>query len=66
MPNPNPKTEYLRPYPKVGDRPLARKVVGTRYPEEVLAALRSLPSDEMQALIRSAVEERLKAIGLLE
>lgn len=55
----------MKPFPLVGDRPLDRKVIGVRFPVEVAEALRSLPSPEMQALIREAVETELKNRGLI-
>lgn len=65
MPNPKPKTENLVPFEPIGDRPLARRVIGTRYPVEVLAVLEKMTSDQMQSFIRAAVEQKLKSAGLL-
>ena len=48
--------------PKHGDRALG-KVVGTRYPADVDAALRQIV--DHQGYIRQAVEEKLRADGLL-
>jgi hypothetical protein len=63
MANPRPNLENLRPFRPLGDRPLG-KLVGTRYPVEVDAALRRLGRDK-QALIRAAVETELRERGLL-
>jgi hypothetical protein len=68
MPNPKPvQTAAFKAQqvPKNGDRPLSKRVVGTRYPEHVDEVLKGLTSQECQRLIRAAVEERLKRDGLL-
>ncbi|MBW4539730.1 MAG: hypothetical protein KME43_11390 [Myxacorys chilensis ATA2-1-KO14] len=65
MPNPRPKLENLKSFAKVGDRALSKRVIGTRYPEDVEAVLKAMPSDEMQQLIRAAVEKELRDRGLL-
>ncbi|MBW4422300.1 MAG: hypothetical protein KME13_24315 [Myxacorys californica WJT36-NPBG1] len=49
--------------PKYGDQALSSKVVGTRYPVDVDAALRQIA--DHQGYIRKAVEEKLRADGLL-
>lgn len=41
------------------------EVIGTRYPLDVDAVLRGMDSQVKQALIRSAVRERLEVDGLL-
>jgi hypothetical protein len=69
MPNPNPiQTAAFKAQqqPKYGDRPLSKRVVGTRYPEQVDEVLRSMSSEQCQRLIREAVEARLKADGLMQ
>lgn len=66
MANPKPKLENLKPFESIGDRPLAKRVIGTRYPEDVLEVLEAMTSLEMQALIREAVETRLRGLGLLQ
>jgi hypothetical protein len=64
MANPNPKTEQIQgfQYIPIGDRPMG-KVIGTRYPEDIEAALSKLP--DKQAFIRSAVENALRESGQL-
>lgn len=69
MANPNPtQTEAFKAQqlPKYGDRPLSKRVVGTRYPEHIDAVLKTMTSEQAQKLIREAVEERLRQDGLLE
>lgn len=69
MPNPNPKQtpEFkAQQLPKIGDRALSKKVIGVRFTEEVNEVLLKMTSEERQAFIRAAVEEKLKADGLLE
>lgn len=62
MPNPKPKLENLKPFARQSDRELG-KIIGTRYPLEVEAALKKLPKH--QDYIRLAVEEKLQRDGLL-
>jgi hypothetical protein len=66
MPNPTPKTDQLKPHQwrSISDRAMG-KVIGVRYPSEVEAALKTMPSPEMQQFIRDAVEEALRQKGLL-
>lgn len=64
MPNPKPKTGHLTKFEQVSDRPLSKKPIGTRYPQEIYEALLKLP--EHQNYIREAVEAKLKADGLIE
>lgn len=63
MPNPNSKIENLTSFKRVGDRDLG-KVIGTRYPLDVQAAL--LQSKDAQGFIRSAVEAALREQGLID
>lgn len=62
MPNPKPRLENLKPFERQGDRELG-KIIGTRYPLEVEAALRQIAKH--QDFIRLAVEEKLQREGLL-
>lgn len=69
MPNPNPVQSQAfldRQKPKIGEQALA-KPIPVRFPVEIDAVLRD--SDlvpDRQELIRDAVVQRLKELGLLE
>ncbi|MBD1995202.1 hypothetical protein H6G00_00980 [Leptolyngbya sp. FACHB-541] len=47
-------------------RLLSKKVVSTRYPEDVYAVLDAMNSEERHRLIREAVEAHLIALGKLQ
>ncbi len=66
MPNPKPTITdgfKAQQQPKYGDKALG-KTIGVRFSEEVDELLRSKIADR-QAYIREAVEQKLKADGLL-
>ena len=68
MANPNPKTDQIQSfqYQRMNEEPLG-KVIGTRYPVSVEAALSRLPNGiDRQGFIRAAVMEKLQNEGLLE
>lgn len=47
-------------------RLLSKKVISTRYPEDVYAVLDAMESDERHRVIREAVESHLIALGKLQ
>lgn len=57
MPNPNPRSEFLIPKSRADESTgnLSKKVVSVKLPEEVDAAVRSLPS--MTAWLRRVIIE---------
>ena len=60
--NPNPvqneslKSKQFKP---IGDRALARKAIGAKFPQEIAAILDGMPSRERSQFLRDAVSEKL-------
>jgi hypothetical protein len=65
MPNPNPRTEFLVPIPRIGDEPLATQVLGTKVPKDIDAAVRALPnrSEWLRRVITEAAQRELLRQG---
>ncbi len=57
MANPNPKTEHLPGFPMVGDKPLGKKPVGIRVPEEDYERFMAIPKDIRSKLLRDFIRE---------
>jgi hypothetical protein len=63
MSNPNPPIDNLRPFKSKGDETLG-KVIGTRYRLAIEAQLEQM--EDKHDFIRSAVEAKMRAEGLIE
>ncbi len=59
MANPNPKTEQLIPFKKVGDKPLSKKPLHIRLPQNDYDDLMEIPRDERLSLVRAAIAKAL-------
>ena len=59
MANPKPKTEYLIPFPQVGEEPLSKKPVYIRIPQSDYDRLMRLPREKRLSLLRQSIKSGL-------
>lgn len=60
MSNPNPKTDHLRKFVPIGDRPMAEKALSVRVDVDVDAAVRALGA-ERSAWLRRVITDAARA-----
>ncbi len=60
MANPNPKTEHLTPFQKVGKEALSKKPLQVRIPQSDYDTLMDIPSQKRLALIRQWIKSGLE------
>ena len=57
MANPNPKTDHLTPFTQVGKKPLSKKPVAIRVPQEDYDKFMAIPKDTRSQLLREFIRE---------
>ncbi len=60
MANPNPKTDHLPPFPMVGDKPMGKKPIGIRVPEDDYKRFMAIPKDVRSQLLREFIRETIE------
>ena len=60
MANPNPKTDHLTPFTQVGKKPLSKKPVAVRVPQEDYDKFMAIPKDQRSQLLRQFIRETIE------